>query len=430
VRRPELLLVRRALSVLAVAAVALTLAPPVHAAQKETVLFAYGSDRRSWWWEKQQDEEVTVPVPPGSPIEPSQRVRLPSPQRNDTIPVGVFRGDHERMGALFFDLSSRGVTEGSTINTFSLTIEESQDKNEQPSVEPGKAEIQACRIDEFWPDSDGSEQWATRPKFSEQDCVDGKRDTKGDVPTWSFDLKPIAEAWGEDPNQNYGVMLQGNLKKANEQTTWQVNLKIPSRDNAATPDDEYKQTQKRLVVNLAFVPGEPELPTGEGFDTGTPTFSGGSTGGSFSGSTSFGPSSGTGFGSSGTSPVVSTDTGEGTDASTTQGGAPKAAPVATAQPSSGPKLPPYVWALLPVGLLALAAVRSVVLEPVGGARPDGVIAAIRRRNFERRGGPLRELSDPLSRFMVVSRQAFDSARRGLHGARQGISSVVRRARKR
>jgi hypothetical protein len=429
VRKPDLLLARRALSVLAAATVALTLAPPAHAAEKETVLFAYGSDRRAWWWEKQQDEEVTVPVPPGSPIEPSQRVRLPSPQRNDTLPVGVIQGDHERMSALFFDLFSRGVTEGSTINTFSLSIEESQDKNEQPSVDPAKAEIQACRVDEFWADSDGNEEWDTRPKFSEKDCVDGKRDTKGDVPTWSFDLKPIAEAWGKDPNQNYGVMLQGNLKNANQQTTWQVNLKIPSRDNANTPDDEYKQTQKRLVVNLTFVPGDPQVATGEGFDSGSSTFTG-STGSSFSGSTSFGPSSSTGFGTAGTSPVISSDSGESTDESTTEEAAPGTAPVGSLEPPSGPRLPPYVWALIPIGLLALAAVRSVVLEPVGGARPDGVIAAIRRRNFERRGAPLRELSDPLTRFMTASRRAVDSARRGLRGAGRGISSVTRRVRKR
>jgi hypothetical protein len=425
VKRPELVLARRALSVLAAATVALTLAPPAHAAESETVLFAYGTDRRSWWWEKQQDEEVTVPVPPGSPIEPSQRVRLPSPQRADTLPVGVIQGDHERMSAVFLDLASRGVTEGSTITALAMTIEESQDKNEHPSVDPGKATIQACRIDEFWPDSDGNEEWDTVPKFSEQDCVQGKRDTKGNVPEWSFNLKPIAAKWGQDPNENQGVILLANLKNANDQTTWQVNLKIPSRDNANTPGDEYKQTQKRLIVDLKFVPGELPGLTGEGFDSGSTGFS--SSGSSFGSSTSFGSSGTGGFGTSGTSPVISTDTGDTSDATEE---APGATPVATTRPSSGPKLPPYVWALLPVGLLALAAVRSVVLEPVGGVRPDGVIAAIRRRNFERRGGPLRDLSDPLSRFMVVSRQALDSARRGLRGAGRGISSVVRRVRKR
>jgi hypothetical protein len=425
VKRPELVLARRALSVLAAATVALTLAPPAHAAESETVLFAYGTDRRSWWWEKQQDEEVTVPVPPGSPIEPSQRVRLPSPQRNDTLPVGVIQGDHERMSAVFLDLASRGVTEGSTITALAMTIEESQDKNEHPAVDPGKADIQACRIDEFWADSDGNEEWETVPKFSEQDCVQGKRDTKGNVPEWSFNLKPIAATWGQDPNENQGVILLGNLKNANDQTTWQVNLKIPSRDNANTPGDEYKQTQKRLIVDLKFVPGEPPGLTGEGFDSGSTGFS--SSGSSFGSSTSFGSSGTGGFGTSGTSPVISTDTGDTSDATEE---APGATPVATARPSSGPKLPPYVWVLLPVGLLALAAVRSVVLEPVGGVRPDGVIAAIRRRNFERRGGPLRDLSDPLSRFMVVSRQTLDSARRGLRGAGRGISSVVRRVRKR
>jgi hypothetical protein len=427
VRRSELVLARRALSVLAAATVALTLAPPAHAAESETVLFAYGTDRRSWWWEKQQDEEVTVPVPPGSPIEPSQRVRLPSPQRNDTLPVGVIQGDHERMSSVFIDLISRGVTEGSTINAFTLTIEESQDKNEQPSVEPGKAQIQGCRIDGFWPDSDGNEEWETLPKFSEKDCVQGKRDTKGKVPEWSFNLKPIADAWGQDPNKNYGVMLLGNLKNANDETTWQVNLKIPSRDNANTPDDEYKQTQKRLVVDLTFVPGELPGLAGEGFDSGSTGFT--SSGSSFGSSTSFGSSGTSGFGTSGTSPVISTDTGDTSDESTAEE-APGAAPVATGQPATGPELPPYVWALLPIGLLALAAVRSVVLEPVGGTRPDGVIAAIRRRNAERRGGPLRELSDPLTRFVGASRQAFETARRGVRGLGQRISSAARSVRKR
>ncbi|HEX2030239.1 MAG TPA: hypothetical protein VHL78_02395, partial [Actinomycetota bacterium] len=51
--------------------------------------------------------------------------------------------------------------------------------------------------------------------------------------------------------------------------------------------------------------------------------------------------------------------------------------------------------LLPVGLLALGAVRSVVMEPAGGTRPDGVIAAIRRRNLERRGAPLAAAGSPL-----------------------------------
>jgi hypothetical protein len=424
VRNADHLMARRTVSVLVLATLGLALAPAAHAVEKETVVFTYGTDRRTWYWERQKDEEVTVPVPPGTPVEPSQRVRIPNPQRNDTLPVAIFQGDPERMSALYVDLVSRGVTEGSTINTFKMTIEESQDKNEQPSFKPADAEIEACRIDEIWPDSDGGEEWGTRPDVSGSECVDGKRDTKGQVPTWTFDLKPIAAEWGEDPFQNYGVMLQPNLKNAEDDTTWQVNLKIPSRDNANTPDDEYNQTKKRLVVDLAFVPGVPE-DIGGSFDTGTGSYSG-STGSFGSGSTSFGSTGGSSFGSTGTSPVIS---GSGDTSGDTATEAPGTTPVATTQAPSAPKLPPYVWLLIPVGLLALAAVRSVVLEPVGGTRPDGVIAAIRRRNIERRGAPLRELTDPLSRFAAASRGVMNSMRRGLHGAGKGISSVFKRGRK-
>ena len=409
---------RRALSVLAVASVAVAVVPPAHAAEKDTIVFQYGTDRRTWYWERQKDEEVTVPVPPGSPVEPSQRVRVPPPQRNDTLPVAVVQEEHERMSAIYFDLISRGVTNGSTIQTFTMTIEESEDKNEQPSLQPNKAAIQACRIKEFWPDSDGGEEWVTRPKFTESDCVQGERDTKGPVPTWTFDLESIADGWGKDPNQNYGVMLMGNTQK-DQETTWQVNLKIPSRDNASTPDNEYEQTEERVVVDMAFVPGEPA--GGEGFDSGTGTF-----GSSYSGSTSFGSTGGSSFGSSGTSPVITGTSGDAASEETTEG--PATAPVTATEPPPAPKLPPYVWLLLPVGLLALAAVRSVVLDPVGGTRPDGVIAAIRQRNIERRGAPLRELSDPWTRFAAVSRRATDSLRRGVRGVSRGLSKVVRRGR--
>lgn len=414
--------VRRALAVLALASVSLALAPPAHAAQQK-LFFEYGVDRRTWWWEKQTDQEVTVPVPPGAPVEPSQRVRLPSPQRPDTLPVAVAQGEHERMAALFFDLIARGVTDGSTITTFEFTIEESTDKNEQPSFKPAEAAIEACRIQEFWPDSDGNEEWKTIPKYSGSQCVAGKRDAKGKVPTWSFDVTSIVKPWGAQPGQNFGVLLLGDLKGAKDDTTWQVNLKIPSRDDAKTAEDnEYQKTRTRVIVDLAYVPGEPA--TGGSLDPGgSLTYGSPSSGSSFS--SSFGSSGGTG-GLTGGAPVPGSDSGT---EDTTSGANADAAPAAASRPAP-PSLPTYVWALLPLGLLALAAVRSVVLEPAGGPRPDGVIAAIRRRNLERRGAPIRELSDPFTRIVAVGRTGLVRARRGFVAMRRGVAGITKRIRKR
>jgi hypothetical protein len=417
-----------ALAVLAASAIALMLAPSAHAAEQEKVYFEYGVDRKSWWWEKQSDQEVTVPVPPGAPVEPSQRVRIPSPQRPDTLPVAVFRGEHERISSLYFDLIARGVTDGSSITSFGFTIEESADKHEQPSFRPADATILACRIEGFWPDSDGNEEWKTVPKYNSKACVDGKRKASGDVATWSFAAMSIVKPWGPEPNQNFGVMLLGDLGKANEDTTWQVNLKIPSRDDAKTAaQDEYQMTKGRVVVSLAFVPGEPKVLGGGSLDSGGSTSFGSSSGGSFSSSsTGFGSSGSSGF--SGGSGLGGSGTGAPTDEDNAESKA-ASAPVAAAGPPP-PRLPAYVWALLPLGLIALAAVRSVVIEPARGPRPDGVIAAIRLRNAERRGGPIRELSDPLSRFVRAGRTAFAAARRGLRGVGRGISGVTKKVRRR
>jgi uncharacterized membrane protein YgcG len=421
-RRP----VGRALAALTASAIALMLAPSAHAVEQEKVFFEYGVDRKSWWWEKQSDQEVTVPVPPGAPVEPSQRVRIPSPQRPDTLPVAVLRGEHERMASLYFDLIARGVTDGSSITSFGFTIEESADKHEQPSFRPGDATILACRIEGFWPDSDGNEEWKTVPKYNPKACVDGKRKATGDVATWSFNATSIVKPWGPQPNQNFGVMLLGDLQKANEDTTWQVNLKIPSRDDAKTAEqDEYQMTKDRVVVTLAFVPGEPQVPAGGSLDPGGSTSFGSSSGGSFSSSsTSFGSGGTSGF--SGGSAPASSPAGA---ASNEQGVESKATPAAAARPDP-PRLPAYVWGLLPLGLIALAAVRSVVLEPAGGTRPDGVIAAIRLRNAERRGGPIREVSDPFTRLARAGMTALAVAHRGLRGAGRGISALARKVRRR
>jgi hypothetical protein len=409
----------RAVAVLAVAGTLMALAPPAVAGKRNDVRYEYGTDISSWYWERQQDQEVAPPPPPEGfpepPVAPSQRVRLPSPQRPDTLPVALWQGDHERMSALKFDLLQRGVVAGSRITQLILEIEESEDRNEQPSVNVDAAAIEACFIQDFLAAGE-NEEWKTRPKYAQAGCAAGKRQTpKGKPAFWRFDLTRLAAPWGRDPFSNNGVMLQGVLpKNATTEDTWQVNLKIPRRDAAETPDDEYKLSRDRVRLTLAFVPGEvPGQGTGP-LDTGI-SYSG--TGGS-----SFGPSTSFGTGSSpvSTGGVPAAGTGTGVP-STEPSPASASRPAAAALPQ--PRLPGYVWALIPLGLLALSAVRSVVMEPAGGIRPDGAIAAIRRRNVERRGGPLREVTDPWSRALAATQRGALAVGRGFRGAGRGLSTA-------
>lgn len=391
-RRTDL---RRGLAVLAAAGVALAVAGPASAAQAQQGdhPFRYGTDVSAWYWNRQVDQEATTPVPLPPPAPPvSQRIRLPSPQRPDTLPVAVFEAQHEKMAAIKFDLAERGVTPGSDIKKLVLRIEESIDHNEQPSYKPETAVIQACRITDVLSPGE-NEQFDDRPQYSESDCVQGVREAPPApaAPAWTFDLTKIAGPWGEEPFSNDGVMLLGVLQGGGASETWQVNLKIPARDNAATGGaDEYDQTKGRAVLTLVFVPGE----TAQGLEPGAAD----------TGDAGVAPS-GTTTGVTSTGVVPSTDlTGAGSPAAggTTPPSSPAASPpsttpVAQTAPTE-PRVPSSVWLLVPAALLALSLVRAAVMEPVGGPRPDGAIAAIRRRNAERRGGPLRVPGDPLARL--------------------------------
>lgn len=432
--------IRRGMLVLTAVLLSLALAGPV-VAKVEKINFVPGTDASSWYWERQVDEEVTTPpgVPPQGvppciqtptgciPIAVSQRARGPGNQyRPDTLPVALYQGQPERKAAIKFDLLERGVTEGSKIKKLLLFIEESTDRNEQPQASPEKAKIQACRILEYLSQGE-NERFKDAPKHDDKDCVEGTREASsaGAPAVWTFDLTKIADAWGRDPFENYGVMLLGTGTD-----TWEVHLKVPRKDNpqAASiapgvpnptspdqPGDDYDLTKNRAFITIDFIPGEPpevpEVPSAPPPSTGT-------TG--TAGTTSIGPSG---------SPVIgpSTDiagTGDIPGAETTPPAPTEVAGFALPQ-EQGPRMPAYVWLAIPLGLLALSAVRRAILEPAGGPRPDGVIAAIRRRNAERRGGAL-----------VAEREGFlarmtGGLRRGVGGfgkAFSGAARVVRRKR--
>jgi hypothetical protein len=420
-------LLGRGLVVLVAAGLGLSLAGPASAAKskKGTYTFEYGKDLSAWYWNRQADQSVTppTPLPPQlPPVEP--RVRLPNPQRPDTLPVAVNQAQHERMSAIKFDLSERGVTPGSRIKKLVLSIEESQDRNEQPSFRPETAKIQACRINDVLAPGD-NERFEDRPTIADKDCVEGTREVRPapQPARWRFELTKISDPWGKDPFSNNGVMLMGVLQGGGANETWQVNLKIPSRDDPGTEASEYEQTKQRSSIELEFEPGKPPAGTKGGqqasLDTGVS--SGPASSGIPSGGSVYGPSTDLAGSSTGGFP--------GSAAATPASPAPpaQAAPVAQTGPAE-PRLPAYVWLLIPIGLLALSAVRSAVLEPVGGPRPDGVIAAIRKRNAERRGGPLREVTDPLTRFTAsLSRGGRAVIRTAAAGGR-GFGRLIRKAR--
>ena len=406
---------RRGVVVLLAAALALSVAAPALGAttKRGKHNFEHGKDTSSWFWQKQQDQEVTTPEGVTLPVPVSQRVRLPSPQRPDTLPVAINNSEPERMAAVKFELTERGVTEGSSIKKMVLVIQESQDRNENPQYRADIAKIQACRITDSLSPGDG-EQWKDAPKFAEDGCVAGKRDGATEVPSWTFDLTKISDPWGKNPYDNNGVMLVPVDENKGLDETWQVNLKVPSLDDAATPADEYEQTKTRAVIELEFVPGKPTA-LGTTDTSVPPVGSTGTTGGS-----TF-PSSSTGSPVTGSTDLAGGGEIPGADA------APETAPTEQAGLATpfdqGPRMPAYVWLLIPLGLLALSAVRSVVLEPAGGPRPDGVISAIRRRNAERRGAPASESNDLLTRMT-------GAMSRGASGTRKAFSTLARKVRRR
>jgi hypothetical protein len=408
--------IRRGLLVLAAALLCVAVAGPAQA-KEEKINFLPGVDVSSWYWVQQVDEEVTTPdevtIPP--PVPPaSQRARLPSPQRPDTLPVGLRQGEQEKKAAIKFNLLERGVTEGSQIKKLLLFMEESPDRNEQPQVRPELAKIQACRITEFLTQGE-VERFEDAPKVDDKDCVDGTRElgSGGAAAVWTWDLTKMADAWGKNPFENYGVMLLGTGTD-----TWQVNLKVPRKDTPAEEGDQYELTKERAFVSIDYIPGEPvEIPEAPEVPVAPPAPSSSGTGTV--------PSS-TDFGTSG-SPVVGPSTdlvgnGEipGAETAPPEGVPTEQAGFLTPQ-AQGPRMPAYVWLIIPLGLLGLAAVRSVVLEPVGGPRPDGVISAIRRRNAERRGGALVTSQGPLARatsgFKRSVGEGFSSLTRSLRRKR-------------
>jgi hypothetical protein len=341
-------------------------------------------DRSSWYWQEQQTQNV-----PGTGV----ILKFESPQSEDTLPVTAQKGEQDRVSAVYFDLISHGIPFGARITKLVLTMEEGTGKNqgaEQPEYNTVDRTILACPVTSIWAAGE-AEMWTDRPKVDQAKCVESKHDsTKLPNPTWTWDLSGVAARWAVDPYlANNGVVLIPKIVDSKpDSKQWQVNLKIPARDDSATAAvDEYQLSRGRTFVTMSYAKPRPthtnppptqpptnppvfQPPPDSGTGGGSNLFggppvggSGGSTGG-FSGPPSTGGSN---------APPPSSSGGSSVPKQRTQLASP--APIPTV------KFPWYVWVLLPIALLAIAAVRSVLFEQArAGIRPDGVIAAIRSRN--------------------------------------------------
>ncbi|MFC3491719.1 hypothetical protein [Glycomyces rhizosphaerae] len=349
--------------------------------------YDYGVDGVSWYWSRQIDETLEL----GSV---SQQVEWPNPQSATTMPVAVELGENTKIAALSFNLAERGVTEGSQITDFKLTVAEGDDAGDSPTFNPTGKLVQACPITEAWTTGE-AEMWDVQPPVGDG-CVVGERaepdpaevaDAEAliaatqeaienggttetpavevPLPTWTFDLTDLAKDWGQDPFANYGVMFMPVMDEATPVDTWQVNLKLPLRDDTQTPVNEYDATAYRLAATFAFTPGE--APDDGATDPGDGTTGGGSSGGSSGGSG--------GGGGSG---------GEAEEPAAEESASGEELAPAAYEPLE-PKAPWYVWTLIPAALVGAYLLHSALGASGATAGGGGAIDRIRAHNLDKRG---------------------------------------------
>jgi uncharacterized membrane protein YgcG len=376
-RRAVLRTTGAGLSAVAVALAVLSWPAGATAQESEELAFDYAVDGVAWFWSHQIDETLEL----GTVVQP---VELPNPQAESTLPVAVEFGDAAKVAALRFNLAERGVPQGATITEFVLTIAEGDDAGDMPTFNPARHGVQACPITEAWSSGD-AEMWDVQPAAGEQ-CVAGERteptpeeladaeDAESiavPLPKWTFDLTEIAADWAEDHFQNHGVMFTPVLDDATPVDLWQVNLKLPLRNDPQTEIDEYELTADRLSAVLSYDPPLEEDADEDTEEVTEDTSTGGSPGGASGGS----GGGGSGGGSSGGGSA-------GDDAAA--GDADEVIEPAAHSPIE-PAMPWYVWLLIPGALAAAYAVHTALGGPGMATSGGGAIDRIRAHNLDRRG---------------------------------------------
>ncbi|MFL5798153.1 MAG: hypothetical protein ACJ77A_09495 [Actinomycetota bacterium] len=343
--------------------------------------FTYGNDRTAWYWVDQQYQNVNL-----GPV--NQQLTLPNPEANDTLPVAIRQGEMNRVSAMYFDLIGHGVPLGAPVTKFVLKIQEETTPTgpEQPEFNAAGQAVAACAATGIWAAVE-ADVWTDKPAWSQSGCVTGQP-SDASPPVWTFELTQIAAKWASDPFvSNQGIVLVPQASTDPQRGNFQVNFKIPSRDDTTTPNiNEYDTTKDRVVVDLTYGKPRPTSPPRIPVNPPPPVFGGGGgSGGIGTGGSSACCASG--VGSTGTGGSGAGITGGSNLGGSTGTGKSATTPVTQTEPPPLPtvRFPWYVWILLPVGLLALAAVRSILFERAHGVRPGGVIDSIRARNAAARG---------------------------------------------
>ena len=297
-------------------------------------------DRVGWWHEQNVATEtpaatVTVPPPPGVP--------------EGTLPVGALDGEPDRISAI--GILPEAVP-GDTVTEFTLTIKEA----EAPAVNANSASagIVACPITGFWVAAQNG-TWVNRPGF---DCDVAKAPgARADDGTWTFDLRPIAEAW-LDPT---GTLAADGIVLVED-------VESPSAFQTVFATEGEDALVVTLVTTSGTATTEPSLDPG--------TFTDGATTGDE------GDFSAPAIGA-GDVPVGGLPTPEVTSTPSTESAAPPVAAIPVAAS-------PNVLGNLPAGLIVAAPAFLVLMgllsyslgpagEPVAAARQGGVSRALATR---------------------------------------------------
>lgn len=405
-------------AVIAGLALALLGAPPARAAGAEP-----GISTTAWYWEDQKQQGIPNPGGGGdaatvnapNPFCPAaEGAGAPEPTcKSGRLPIEVRGGDYETpnmLPAVAFDLTL--VPLGSTVSKFTVTFLEASDEQSQPVNAEGKS-LQACIVDDVFGAGE-ARLYKEVPKF---DCpkqpIVGKRaavggkEAEGPGPKtfeWTFDLTRAAKDWVAEGAFATGVLIRPLKPKqdAAEDGYWRVVLAGP-------------EEKKGITTQLTYTPAPLEDPAGDPFASGGSVSGGGGT--SLGGSGGLSGSGLSGDGSAGLdtgSPAGEPgagDAGETDDA---------AQPVAASErlPEIAGGLPAYVWLGMLLGVAGFSLLRAVVVEKTAGARPDGVLAQIRRLNAQRRGAAPQAASttsdNPLNHVRQAARRIGDGTRALLH----------------
>ncbi|MDQ3646678.1 MAG: hypothetical protein M3345_07055 [Actinomycetota bacterium] len=420
------------------AAALIPFAPPASAATAEPAIYA-----QAWYWETQQNQTVDTPagtvavqVPnPFCPEAPGSLGAQDDTCAKGRLPVEVIQGDYktpDKLSALTFDLSS--VPIGSTVTDFKVSFleaesgcYENEDATSKQQCEQTDArdaeghELMACLVTEQFGEGD-ARPYKELPKYScdgapTAERKEVKNDEKED-PTdtdpdhvWNFNLTAYGQEWLETGTFDTSILIHPSPGKEGKEDdpgdSWRVVLAGPRLPGG-------------VKTSISFVaPKNPITPPPP------PTTTDPS--GGFVPSSDFGGSSGTTFGgttvgSTEGGPVGGSDPAP--DGVAPSPGAPETEPAAEIAAAPIESMPGYVWLAILAGLIAFSLVRSLVLEPAHGHRPDGVLAQIHKLNAQRRGVPATASDAGAAGPLAALRGGVGSVSKALEPVRGAVAKLV------